>query len=433
VLEKFVYFFKRDNVKLCIFLNVVVNHAVYPRKRFKMMRKSRVYLMLVFTLVFLIGLSDLLFASDARGVSGNQVIIGLIADQTGPAAQLMMPYAAGARAYFRHINDTGGVNDRKIKLLVEDDRYSIPMAVAAFKKLVFKDKVLAILGCGGTGQNTALFSQIEKNKVPVISLSWSWTMTDPVQRYVFTATNDNKDEIKVMMEYIVKIMKAKDARIALVGPDVEYAKSGYRVLEEKAKEYNVVLVGREILAMDALDATTQVLTLKKQNVTHVITITIDGPTLALLKSAKRLNYWPIFFDSIHAIGNRVIEAGGETAKNLYATSPIASWFNDTVGISELKKIALKYDPKMAPAESYFIKAWITSKIAHEAIKRAGKNLTPDSFVDTLETIKNLDMKGLTGPVSYSPTNHKGNSYSRMDKADFKKGYFVPVTDWIEAK
>ncbi|MFH1624009.1 MAG: hypothetical protein ABID54_02495 [Pseudomonadota bacterium] len=80
-----------------------------------------------------------------------------------------------------------------------------------------------------------------------------------------------------------------------------------------------------------------------------------------------------------------------------------------------------------------MKGWITSRIAHKGIRRAGKDLTPDTFVNSLETIKNLDMKGLTGPISYSPTNHKGNSYSRMDKADLKKGYFVPVTDWIEAK
>ncbi|MEW6615462.1 MAG: ABC transporter substrate-binding protein [Thermodesulfobacteriota bacterium] len=398
-----------------------------------MMRKSKTCLVVAFTLIFLIGSSNLLSAVDVRGVSGNQISIGLIADQTGPAAQLMMPYTAGARAYFRHINDTGGINGNKIRLTVEDDRYSIPMAVAAFKKLVFKDRVLAILGCGGTGQNTALFSQIEKNKVPVISLSWSWTMTDPVQRYVFTAINDNKDEIKVMMDYIVKIRKAKDARIAFVGPDVEYAKSGYRVLEEKAKEYNVALVGREILAMDALDATTQILTLRKQNVTHLIAITVDGPTLVLLRSAKRLNYWPMFFNTFHAIGDGIAQTAGDTAKNLYSSAPIASWFDDTKGMAELRKIVLKDDPKIGPVHRYFIKAWVTSRIAHEAIKRAGKELSPDSFVDTLETIKNLDMKGLTGPVSYSPTNHKGNSYSRMDKADLKKGYFVPLTDWIEAK
>jgi len=371
------------------------------------MRKGKTHLVVAFTLIFLIGSSNLLFAGDARGVSGNQISIGLIADQTGPAAQLMLPYAAGARAYFRHINDKGGINGRKIKLLVEDDRYSIPMAVAAFKKLVFKDNALAILGCGGTGQNTALFSQIEKNKVPVISLSWSWTMTDPVQRYVFTATNDNKDEIKVMMEYIVKIMKAK--------------------------EYNVVLVGREILAMDALDATTQILTLRKQNITHLIAITVDGPTLVLLRSAKRLNYWPMFFNTFHAIGDGIAQTAGDTAKNLYSSAPIASWFDDTKGMTELRKIVLKDDPKIGSVHRYFIKAWVTSRITHEAIKRAGKDLTPDSFVDTLETIKNLDMKGLTGPISYSPANHKGNSYSRMDKADLKKGYFVPVTDWIEAK
>ena len=273
--------------------------------------------------------------------------------------------------------------------------------------------------------------QIKKNGVPVMSVSWSWRMTDPVKRYVFTPGNDNKDEIKIMMDYIVHNMKAKDPRIAFVAPDVEYAKSGFNVAKAKAKEYNVTLVERIILAMDALDATTQVLRLKKNRVTHTIAATLNGPSLVLLKSAKRLNYFPVFFNSFHAFGDEIVKSAGQGAKNLYGAGAFGSWFDDTPGIDELKKISHEYEPNMEIPNRYYVKGWISSKIVHEGILRANKDLNPETFVNSLETIKDLDMKGLTGPITYSREVHKGNSYARLYKADIEKGYLIPVTGWIK--
>ena len=79
-------------------------------------------------------------AEEVRGVRDDTIKIGTIMDMTGPAADNLMPYAIGVRNYFKYINDKGGINGRKVKVIVEDDRYTIPMAMAAFKKLVFKDK-----------------------------------------------------------------------------------------------------------------------------------------------------------------------------------------------------------------------------------------------------------------------------------------------------
>ncbi|MDY7033261.1 MAG: ABC transporter substrate-binding protein [Thermodesulfobacteriota bacterium] len=395
------------------------------------MGKIVTFVVLLYTVFFLISPGNDIFAGTTRGIKGDTLIIGIIMDQTGPASDIGVAYAAGIRNYFRNTNETGGINGRKIKLILEDDGYSMPRAIAAFKKLVFRDKVLMILGCGGTGQNTALFPQIKKYRVPTNTVSWSWTMNDPVNKYVFTPGNDNKDEIKVIMDYIVKTMKAKDPRIALVSADVECGKSGFRVAEAKAKEYNVDLVGREILPIGVLDASTQVLSLRKKKATHVITMITVGMSLALLKSAKTFNYDPIFFGTFHFFGDEVVEIARERAKSMYGVAAFGSWFDDNSGIVEMKRISLKYHPNMEPPNRYYIKGWITSKITYEGIKRSGKDLTPDRLVDALESIKDLDMKGLTGPINYSPKNHKGNSYARLYKADIDKGYFVPVTEWTK--
>ena len=372
-------------------------------------------------------------SAEPRGVSDATVKIGIIMDQTGPAAEMGIPYTKGVKNYFRYINDVGGINGRKIKVLIEDDRYSIPMAIAAFKKLIFRDKIFGIMFCGGTGQNTVLFNQIEDNKVPVITGSWSWTMTDPVRRYIFSPGNDNKDEVKVIMNYIVEHMKARDPRFAIIAFDAEYAKSGIRVAEAKATELPITMVGREILSVGVIDATSQILAMKRKRVTHVFSITAPGSTVAVLRSAKSLNFSPIFFGSFHAFADEVAAIAGPAAKNTYGVGAFSSWFDDVEGMGKLKTVSLKYYPNIKPPNRYYVKGWISSLIVHEGIKRAGNNLTPDTFVNSLETIKDMDMKGLTGPISYSPTDHKGNDYARMYKADIEKGYFTPVTGWMRSK
>ena len=108
------------------------------------------------------------YAGEARGVTDDTIKIGFILDQTGPAAPIGIPVANATRTYFQNINDHGGINGRKVKIILEDDHYSIPGAIAAFKKLIFRDAALSILFTGGTGQTFALMNQIEKNKVPVI-------------------------------------------------------------------------------------------------------------------------------------------------------------------------------------------------------------------------------------------------------------------------
>ena len=70
-----------------------------------------------------------------------------------------------------------------------------------------------------------------------------------------------------------------------------------------------------------------------------------------------------------------------------------------------------------------------SIVLYEGIKRAGKDITIEGFVSALEGIRDLDTKGLSGPISFSPTNHKGVYHSKLYKADPKSGKLIPITDW----
>ena len=107
----------------------------------------KVTLLAVVVSVFVLALfsSVASYAEKVRGVTGDTVKIGLIGDMTGPVTAVIVPMANGIKNYFKNINAHGGIHGRKVKVIHEDDRYSIPLTFAAFKKLVYKDKILAAI------------------------------------------------------------------------------------------------------------------------------------------------------------------------------------------------------------------------------------------------------------------------------------------------
>ena len=85
------------------------------------------------TLILPISQGNLAYSKEARGVTKDSIIIGSIADHTGPTSNIGVLMVEAYKIFFRHINDEGGINGRKIKLVAEDSRYSIPASIAAFK------------------------------------------------------------------------------------------------------------------------------------------------------------------------------------------------------------------------------------------------------------------------------------------------------------
>ena len=162
------------------------------------MKRLSVFLFSI-TIVSLLFMDAGFSFAEKVGVTDDTITIAAIGDQTGPAASVGIPIVEATKLYFRNINDQGGINGRKVKFIVEDDHYTIPGALSAFKKLIYKDRVLSILYCGGTGQTVTLMRHIEKEKVPVITVSLAETMTTPVKRYIFTPSSSYDDEVDVYL------------------------------------------------------------------------------------------------------------------------------------------------------------------------------------------------------------------------------------------
>ncbi|MDY7033703.1 MAG: ABC transporter substrate-binding protein [Thermodesulfobacteriota bacterium] len=373
-------------------------------------------------------------AESVRGVTDTSVKIGVILDQTGPiAGDVTLPVTEAVKNYTHHINDTGGIFGRKVKLIVEDDRYSIPTGIAAFKKLLFKDKIFALLGPANTGEGKALLPRIEKLKVPNITGVLDESMIIPLRKYIFLPFTPYYDQFGVIYDHIVNDLKPKELNIVLVCPDVDYGKMGVEYSKRWADSLKFDFT-REIVNFGALDATSQVMSIKRRKPTHIVMHHASVGTVALMRDLKKFGVNVPVYGTMPTCTEDTVRMGGDASKNYVGVHGFSSWYDDFQGVKDMRKITLKYKPgtEQPVRSKLYTAGWIIATVVYEGIRKCGKDLSVENFINALESMRDYDSKGLCGPITFTPTNHQGLHHSKFFKADPQSGRLVPISDWKKA-
>ncbi len=372
--------------------------------------------------------------AESRGVTKDAIKIGMILVKTGPVAALGLPEGWGIQDAFNEANDAGGINGRKINLIWEDDQFKTPLAISAFNKLIFRDKVLSIVTSGGTPQTIALFDLIDKHKVVNIPNALADEMFMPHRPYVFILGATYETQINLMFDYIFHDLKAKDPRIAVVYAETEFGKKGLEAARKRAAQYGIKLVSELVLNIGSVDASSEVLALKKDNVQYVVTCNLAPPIITFLKTAEKYDYWPITFGINWSCDDMVVKACKTAAKNYIGVNCVGGWEDDTPGMKRVRELAKKNHRNPAKMlTSLYTMGVGVGTVYLEGMKRAGKDLTPESFKHGLETLKDFKTGGIVPPVTYTSSSHAPTNVSRLYRADPEKGVMMPITDWRTPK
>ncbi|MFH1626067.1 MAG: ABC transporter substrate-binding protein [Pseudomonadota bacterium] len=402
------------------------------------MKNRRTVLLAVIALlgtIFFIN-NSFIHAKEVRGVTDKVIKIGVICDHTGPTSPFTLPIAKGIKLYARYINEQGGIHGRELEILAEDDRYSIPAAISAYKKLLHRDRIFALMGPGSGSFVPPLVGKFEKDKVPTIGLPFSELNVKPHKRYVFIVCDTYEGQVATLTEYIVKDYKLKDPRIGVVYPDTEAGKIDLRTVLPRLKKYGIEPVTKEIVMAGAIDASTQVMSLRKNNVNYVMNIgTIPSTAVTLLRELRKFGMRVPVFNSWAAMLGEDLNEIGEVASQAYVVHAISPWYGEGPGVEKMREITLKYfpgteKPYRGTSHTY---GWAAGMVLVEGLKRAGSDLDEDALIRAFEGFKNFDTGGLLNPLTFSSTSHKGGDSSRIYRADPAAGKFVAVTGWRKSE
>ena len=363
------------------------------------------------------------------GITDTSVKIGLMGDLTGPLADGWLQIADGAKAFFKMVNNRGGIHGRKIKYILEDDRYSIPLALACFKKLVYKDKVFIMQAASGWGHTAALIPLVEKQKIPLLAGTGEKKFFIPARRYIFSVGPWYEDQAKLVVEYIFNDLKMKNSAVALMYPDTVSGKQTRDAFRKLIKVYPVTKYREVTFSLTALDYTSEVLTLKqfKPDVLCIHGYVVD--TTSIAKAARRLGLNVPILVNQYACADEVMAVGGKAVEGIVAVNCFGTWDDDSPGVATLRKATLAYNPKVQRRSAYFFQGWIVALMFCEGFRNAGRDLTREIYVNGLEAIRDFDTQGICGIISFGPNDRKPFDNHRFYKADINKKKFVPISGW----
>ncbi|TMQ18033.1 MAG: ABC transporter substrate-binding protein [Candidatus Rokuibacteriota bacterium] len=363
---------------------------------------------------------------ETRGVTPTEIVLGMHTDLSGPAATYGVSSSNAVKMRFDEVNDKGGIHGRKIRLVVEDTQYQVPRAVQAGTKLINRDRIFAMVAPLGTPMNNALFKdQFEAGVPNLFPLSAARSMYEPFHRLKFYGAASYVDQVRAGINYFVT-KKNKKALCAMY-QDTDFGKEVLDGVQMQADKLKVKLVETVTHKPTDQDFTAQITKLKGAGCDLVVIGTIVRDSIVPYATARKIGWTDVdFLGSAATYDSFVAAAQGGVTEGLYAMGLTDMPYRDTLTPTaqawfDRYKDRFKADPNMGAVYGH-----VAADLTLVGLDKAGKDLTLDSFVKGLESIKSYrDI--FNGPeASFGPDKHQGASSSFL--AVVKGGRWVRLTD-----
>jgi branched-chain amino acid transport system substrate-binding protein len=366
----------------------------------------------------------------------QEIKVGGIFDLTGVTSDVGKPFAQGVQDAVAWVNDNGGINGKKIKLIGADYAYKIDQARALYKKLVNDDKVVMIQGWG-TGDTEALKDFVGQDKVPYLSASFSAPLSDPAKfPYNFFVAPTYTDQLRSWLDW-VKQDYAKSGgkgkpQVAFMYGDNAYGKSPIAGGKKYAAEIGIDVVDDAILPGNLQDATSQLLTMKQKKVEYAyINVTTTGVSL-VLRDAKKLGMTVKFGSNPYGFSESLAKLAGPLAEGVTGVMPHSPYGTPVPGMAN---VVAMHD-KLRSGEigdALYVRGYAYVMVWSEALKRADKagQLNGPGVKAAMETLKDFSTGGLSQSVTYTSTDHRPTMTTSI--YEIKGGKLVKIGDYLQKR
>ena len=373
-----------------------------------------------FLICFIMMLSTV-FLIGKNGVTEKEIVIGISNAQEGPSKYLGTQYSIGANAYFRSVNEGGGINGKKIKIVQYDDGYEPEKCIVNTNKLIKDDNAFVLFGYVGTPTSMAVLPIVQKEKIPFFfPFSGAPGLRDASQAsYVFNLRSSYEKETEVMVNYLVK--KGKK-RIAILYQDDLYGKAGLDGTQKALKKRDMKLVSEGTYIRNTNEINSAVVSIQKGAPEGIIMIGTYKPCSEFIKKAKKMGMNDVDYLNISFVGSEALLADlGKEGEGVIITEVVPFPWNKSVKAiadyhDSMKKQDAGFQPGFVSLEGY-----LGAKVLVEMIKKTGKDLTRENLVKTIEGISKLDI-GIGEDITYSKNNHQG--FEKVYMTEIKNGKFI---------
>ena len=396
---------------------------------------------LLMSVVVMVGLA--INASDSlaqkkydAGATDTEIKIGNIMPYSGPASAYGTIGKVEA-AYFKKINDEGGINGRKINFISVDDGYSPPKTVEMARRLVEQDQVLLIFGSLGTATNSAIQKYMNVKKVPQLFVATGATKWNDPKNFPWTMgwQPNYQTEGEIFAKHVLKTKP--DAKIAVLYQNDDYGKDILLGVEaglgDKAKTMIVVKASYEVS-----DPTVDSQIVQMQGSGANVFVSITGPKFAAMaiRKAYDIGWRPVqYLNGVSsAVGSVLTPAGLDKSRDVITTNYLKDsqddrWENDA-NMKDWYAFMAKYYPEGNLNDTTNVFGYAVAQTMVQVLKQCGDNLTRENVMKQATRLKDWPLGMLlpgvvinTGATDFAPIKSM-----QLVRFDGKK--YVPFGDVI---
>jgi branched-chain amino acid transport system substrate-binding protein len=353
--------------------------------------------------------------AQSDGETPDAYVIGAVLSLSGPQAGLGEPERRAIELELARVNEAGGVHGRSVEVVFEDDATDEAKAVAAASRLIDQEGVIALIAASGTGQSMAVRQEVERARIPQLSMAGGSVITDDFSPWVFQTPWPNR----IVVPFTLTQMKAAGIdRVGLLSDSGAYGKDGRDVILANVDDYDIEIVADEQFNRGDTDMTSQITKIRAENPDALLMWAAGAEAATILKNNASLG------------GDSPLPAwggpGNARVELLDGAGPAAEGFTFSAGhvlipssygegtepfdvaTSFIDRYNAEYD--IAP-DIFAGHAYDAFHIIIEAMKRLPEGFTPEELRDEIERTEGFI--GIGGTFTFSETDHNGLSESDL--------------------
>jgi branched-chain amino acid transport system substrate-binding protein len=360
------------------------------------------------------------------GASDTEIKIGQTMPYSGPASA----YGTIGRveaAYFKKINDEGGINGRKINFISVDDGYAPPKTVEMTRRLVEQDEVLLVFGGLGTPSNTAIHKYMNAKKVPQLFVATGATKWNDPQNNPWTMgwQPNYQTEAKIYARYIVQTKP--NAKIALLFQNDDYGKDYLKGFKDGLGDKGRLIVAEASYEVSDPTVDSQVLQLQSSGADTFFNITTPKFAAQAVRKAWDSGWKPLhFLNNVSAsVGSVLTPAGLDKSVGIISTNygkdpTDPQWANDP-GFKDWLAFMKKYYPDGNITDASNVYGYSVAMTMVQVLRQCGDNLTRENVMRQAANLKNFNtpmaLPGIS--INTSPTDFAPIEQMQLVKFDGK--------------
>ncbi len=324
--------------------------------------------------------------------SKEPIKIGAIAPLSGGAAMVGDTQVKGIQLAIDQVNAKGGIKGRKLELIAEDDEQNPAKSVNAANKLVYKDKVIGVIGTVNSSATLANMEVTKKAEVPQITpISSNPKITRSGNPWIFRLQASDTQQAQAIVDYAIKVQGLK--RLAVLYQADDYGTGGKDVVVKRAQELGSPVVAVESYNPGAKDMTAQLLKIKEAKADGLVIWGMYPEGALIARQAKQMDFHPQLMGGGGLTNPKLVELAGDAVYGLLNTQ---TFFPDPQGASpEAKAFIEAYKAKYGVLpDSNAAMSYDSMMIMAKAIEKAGTD--KKKIRDEIAAIKGY--RGVTGVI-----------------------------------